>query len=146
MTSNSNTAFKNSPTPVISKSKESSTGNPTHNLEEAKKEISKLRKEIESQKETISWYEAKSRELLLTHYTHKKDLDKKEQLAVELHAMTIDRNGVVGELERIKVYSPDSLPKIIGAPLKLLLTLICSGPMHFLRQKKKPRESLELEI
>jgi hypothetical protein len=43
-----------------------------------------------------------------------------------------ERERLVGEIARLKSFSPESLPKIIGVPLKAMLYILVSGPKAFM--------------
>ena len=109
--------------------------------EASAEEVEALQDALAKEQETSRWYKAKMRELLVSHYAHKKDSEIARRLEKELEVTTGDRDRLVGEIERLRLYSPDNLPSVFALPLKAIMAVICSGPFGIVRYFKKKSQS-----
>lgn len=80
-----------------------------------------LQLQVEKLEQSVQWYQAKLRELSLAQYTYPGLIERIKELEREEAKLTEDRDQILNDLERIRRYSPDRLPKLVALPFKLLL-------------------------
>lgn len=82
----------------------------------------------------LQWYETKLKELLSGYYDQDRNPGRVIELKNQERLLIEERARLVGEIERLRRYSPDSLPKIIGTPLKAMMMLLVAGPKELWRK------------